>query len=112
APTVAVRMAGADHARAMTDWGVHLLDIVQFAFDEQMPTAVTAQGDKYYVTDNTETPDTMLATFHYPKFVGCYESRTANPYPMYGDAGYGTAFHGTEGTLLVNRGGWKLWMGK
>jgi predicted dehydrogenase len=93
---------------AMTDWGVHLLDIVHFAFDEMMPTSVTAQGDKYYVADNMETPDTMLATFHYPKFVGCYESRTCNPYPMY-DAGYGTAFHGTEGTLMVNRGGYKFW---
>jgi len=93
---------------AMTDWGVHLLDIVQFAFDEVMPTSISAQGDKYYVTDNLETPDTMLATFHYPAFVGCYESRTCNPFPLY-DAGYGTSFHGTEATLMVNRGGYKLW---
>ena len=31
---------------AMTDWGVHLLDIVQFAFDEAMPTAVAALGSR------------------------------------------------------------------
>jgi predicted dehydrogenase len=93
---------------AMTDWGVHLMDIVQFAFDEAMPTSVSAQGDKYYVADNMETPDTMLATFHYPTFLGTYESRTCNPFPLY-DAGYGTSFHGTEATLMVNRGGYKLW---
>jgi predicted dehydrogenase len=90
---------------------VHLLDIVQFAFDEAMPQAVTAHGAKFYVTDNLETPDTMLATFHYPMFIGCYESRTCNPLTMYGE-GYGTSFHGTDGTLVVNRGGYKLYKGK
>jgi len=93
---------------AMTDWGVHLLDIVQFAFDEAMPKSVTAQGGKFYVTDNVETPDTMLATFYYPGFLGTYESRTCNPFPLY-EANYGTSFHGTKGTLMVNRGGYKLW---
>jgi len=28
----------------MTDWGIHLLDIVQMAFDEAAPTAITALG--------------------------------------------------------------------
>jgi predicted dehydrogenase len=93
---------------AMTDWGVHLLDIVHFAMDDVMPVSVSAQGGKFFVQDNLETPDTMLATFHYPGFVGSYESRTCNAFPMY-DAGYGTSFHGTEGTLMVNRGGYKLW---
>ena len=89
----------------MTDWGVHLLDIVQFAFDEAMPVSVAAQGGKFYVNDNTETPDTMMVTYRYPAFVGSYESRTANPFPMYGNT-YGTSFHGTKATLMVNRGGY------
>ncbi|MCL5742998.1 MAG: gfo/Idh/MocA family oxidoreductase, partial [Acidobacteria bacterium] len=50
----------------------------------------------------------MLATFYYPGFLGTYESRTCNPFPLY-EAGYGTSFHGTKGTLMVNRGGYKLW---
>ena len=90
---------------AMTDWGVHLLDIVQFAFDEAMPLSISAQGGKFYVTDNTETPDTMLVTYRYPGFIGSYESRTANPFPMY-DNTYGTSFHGTKATLMVNRSGY------
>jgi len=40
----------------MTDWGIHLLDIVQMAFDETMPTVVTALGQKRYLTDNREEP--------------------------------------------------------
>jgi len=90
---------------AMTDWGVHLLDPLQCAFNEAMPKAVVANGDKFYVTDNTETPDTLLATFYYPGFLACYESRTCNPLQIY-DQGYGTAFHGTKATLVVNRGGY------
>ena len=92
---------------AMTDWGVHLLDIVQYAFDEAMPLSVSAQGGRFYGTDNCETPDTMIATYRYPKFVGSYESRTANPYPLY-DVGYGTAFHGSKATLMVNRDGYTV----
>jgi predicted dehydrogenase len=92
---------------AMTDWCVHLLDIVQFAFHEQMPTAVSAIGSKFYVKDNVETPDTMLATWLYPGFVGSYESRTCSPTPLF-DQAYGTSFHGTKGTLVVNRGGYQV----
>jgi predicted dehydrogenase len=89
---------------AMTDWGVHLIDPVHQCFGEPMPLSVSAMGDKLYVDDNAETPDTMMATFRYPKFLLTYESRTANPMPMFGH-GAGTSIHGTEGTLVVNRGG-------
>ena len=71
---------------AATDGGVHVIDILQFAFDEAMPASVTAQGC---------APDTMLATFRYPGFVASYESRAGNT--------YGAAFHGTKATLVVNR---------
>jgi predicted dehydrogenase len=89
---------------AMTDWGVHLIDPIHQCFNEQMPTAVSAMGGKLYVDDNRDTPDTMMATFHYPKFLLTYESRTANPMPMFGQ-GAATSIHGTEGTLIVRRGG-------
>jgi predicted dehydrogenase len=91
---------------AMTDWGVHLIDPLHQCFDEVMPTSITALGDKYYVTDNVQTPDTMLATYHYPKFLTTYESRTANPLPLFGlDQSAGTMIGGSEASLLVNRTG-------
>ena len=70
---------------ATTDGGVHLMDVVQFAFDEAMPVSITAQGN---------APETMLATFRYAGFVASYERRAGNM--------YGAAFHGTKGTLMVN----------
>ncbi len=89
---------------AMTDWGVHLVDPVHQCFGDPMPVSISAMGDKLYVEDNADAPDTMLATFRYPKFLLTYESRTVNPMPMFGQ-GAATSIHGTEGTLIVNRGG-------
>ncbi len=87
----------------MTDWGVHLLDIMHWAFDEPMPLSITALGGKWYVKDNRDTPDTLTVAYQYPKnFVATFESMTATgqtPYP----AGAGTLFCGTRGQLYVSR---------
>jgi len=89
---------------AMTDWGVHLIDPMHQCLDEVMPLSISAQGDKFYVDDNADAPDTMLATFRYPKYLMSYESRTCNPLPMFGmEQGAGTMIHGTDATLFVNR---------
>jgi len=94
---------------AMTDWGVHLIDPLHQCFDEVMPSAIDAMGAKLYVVDNTETPDTMLATFLYPAFLASYENRTCNPMPMFGmNQGAGTMIHGTAATIFVNRSGCRL----
>ncbi len=89
---------------AMTDWGVHLIDPIHQALGEPMPRSIVALGSKFYVNDDTETPDTMQATFQYEKFLSGYENRTCNPMPLF-EHGYGTSFHGTKGTLVLNRGG-------
>jgi len=89
---------------AMTDWGVHLVDPLHQCFGEVMPTSISALGGKFYVQDDVETPDTLLATFQYPKHLASYESRTCNSTPMFGQ-GYGSSIHGTEATLVLNRGG-------
>ena len=90
----------------MTDWGVHLLDIVQMAYGEVMPTSIVALGKKQYIQDNRDTPDTLAVTYEYPNFIATYENRLANgasPFP-YGN----TAFHGTKGTLYCDRGGFRI----
>lgn len=87
----------------MTDWGVHLLDIVHMGLGEPMPSAITALGGKLWVKDDRETPDTLLVTYQYgDDFVATFEALSGTsqgPYPV----GPGTLFSGTEGTLFVNR---------
>ena len=49
------------------DWGVHLMDIVQWAMKVEGPTAITAIGSKHLIQDNTEIPDTLVITWEYPQ---------------------------------------------
>ena len=91
----------------MTDWGVHLIDIVQMAMKADAPTSVSAVGGKFCLTDNRETPDTILASYRYPDFVMTYENRTTNGRTV-NDHPYGIEFYGTDGTLFVDRAGFEL----
>ena len=91
----------------MTDWGIHLLDIVQWAMDVDAPQAVTASGGKLFLKDNRETPDTLQVTYEYPGWIAMYENRELNANPLLGKS-YGILFHGTEGTLFVDRSGYEL----
>jgi predicted dehydrogenase len=91
----------------MTDWGVHWLDIVQMAFNEAMPTAITTLGGKLWLTDNRETPDTIQVTYEYPGFIATYENRSGNGQSMFGKGG-GILFHGTKATLFVDRSGFRV----
>lgn len=89
------------------DWCIHLLDIVHWAMKVDGPTAITASGSKFYLKDNSDTPDTLQVTFEYPDFICTYENRLLNQNSMY-DHGYGIEFHGTDGTMFVDRSGFKV----
>jgi predicted dehydrogenase len=90
------------------DWCVHLLDIVHWAMKVDGPTAVSAAGKKYFLQDNSDTPDTLQVTFEYPGFVCLYENRLANANSMYAKD-YGIEFHGTDGTMFVDREGFQVY---
>ena len=86
----------------LTDSGVHMIDTVHMAFQEAMPRSISAQGGKYWFTDDTETPDTMQVAFEYPGALVTWEHRSHNTGNSTARL-MGATFYGSSGTLQVDR---------
>ena len=92
----------------MTDWGVHLIDIVLYGMNATAPHAVVASGGKFaYPDDAEETPDTLQAIYEFDDFSMIWEHAVGIGLgPFQRD--HGVAFIGNEGTLVVDRSGWEV----
>lgn len=90
------------------DWGIHLLDVVHWFMNVQAPLAAASSGGKRILRDNTETPDTQATIFEYPGFTCLWEHRLGNAQPLHG-LDVGVALYGENGTLVINRGGWRVY---
>jgi predicted dehydrogenase len=92
----------------MTDWGVHLIDMVILGMKADLPLSITSMGGHIaYPNDARETPDTQTALYSYKDFQLTWEHTMGRQYGSYG-MGHGIAFIGEKGTLLLNRGGWEV----
>lgn len=93
------------------NWGVHLLDIARWGLEVDLPSRVSASGGTYVFSGHNELPDTMAATFHYPRHTITWEHRLWSNHGLEG-RGSGVAFHGEKGTLVIDRSGWKVYDSK
>jgi predicted dehydrogenase len=91
-----------DYARGgqLTNWGVHLMDIVHWGIGQDTPLNVQAVGGSYRNQSGADNYEVIEAIFEYPGCSVTWEQRHANA-PL--DKHYGIRFHGTHGTLAVNR---------
>lgn len=92
----------------MTDWGVHLIDIILYGMDVGAPNSVMSTGGKYgYPDDAMETPDTQQAIYEFDDFSMIWEHAAGIDGGPYG-RNHGVAFIGNNGTLVIDRGGWEV----
>jgi len=91
-----------DYARGgeLTNWGVHLLDIVHWGIDEQIPISVQALGGNYRDGAGSDNYETIDALIEYPRCTVTWEQRHSNQHMA---MGYGMKFQGPAGQLWVDR---------
>ncbi|HRV06942.1 MAG TPA: Gfo/Idh/MocA family oxidoreductase [Acidobacteriota bacterium] len=91
----------------MTDWGAHMVDVAMWAMQED-PIGAMAIGGKYgYPSDIMETPDTQQSIVEFPSFTLIWEHMIGcgvGPWQRE----HGVEFHGQNGVLVVDRGGWQV----
>ncbi len=91
----------------MTDWGVHLLNVCLWAMGPEPPLRVSSMGGKRVTDDNTETPDTQVTLYDFPNYSLIFEHQTLGGIGP-GNRPHGMLFSGSEGTLIVDEGGWEV----
>ncbi len=92
----------------MTDWGVHLIDIVVWGMKARYPTRIMSSGGNFAYPDSAmETPDTQTALYEFDGFSMIWEHAIGiglGPFQR----SHGIAFIGNEGTLVVDRRQWEV----
>jgi predicted dehydrogenase len=90
------------------NWGVHLLDVARWGLGVEFPTHVSAAGGKHHFHDDQQTPDTLLVNYAYLGKTITWEHRLWSAHGLEGRSA-AVAFCGERGTLIVDRGGWKVY---
>lgn len=99
----------------LTNWCVHLIDVVHWALEIDAPLSVASSGGKFYVKDCRECADTQEVVWEYPgNCLVRYSTLAHNSHGHNGDPGwkpfgsYGIMLHGTLGTLFIDRAGYEI----
>ena len=92
------------------DFWCHIVDVAVWALDLQAPTSVSATGGRFFLKDETETPDMLEAVLEYPDLL-CTFSFQPLPPPGFDHMGHiGCMFEGANATLVTNYQRHEVWV--
>ena len=99
------------HARVDIQSGAghfdHGLDVARWGLGALAPQAVVSGGGKYVFDDDQEVPDTQVVTYEFPNACLVWEHRMWSKHGTE-KLGFGIAFYGDKGTLLVDAKGYRI----
>lgn len=91
------------------DWGIHWFDQVLWWTEERHPHTIFSSGGRFVKQDNTDAPDTQIATFQFEDFTMYWEHKLCAPNANE-DSNVGCYFYGSKGTFHMGwRDGWTFY---
>lgn len=87
--------------------GTHEVDICRWALGLGYPKSVNASGGRYHYKDDWEFYDTLVTNYQYDQAMITWECLSCQGKGHHG-RDRGVTIHGTEGTVLLDRGGYQI----
>jgi predicted dehydrogenase len=87
--------------------GIHAVDVARWGLGVDAPLTVSSGGGKFVFDDDQEVPDTQVVTWEFPGTCLVWEHRMWSTHPTEG-AGFGIAFYGDKGTLIIDEKRWRI----
>lgn len=88
--------------------GTHEVDICRWALGVDFPNSVSAAGGRYHFKDDWEFYDTLLTSYEYDDKMITWEGKSCQGMGYFG-RDRGSTIHGTDGTVLIDRGGYEVY---
>jgi predicted dehydrogenase len=93
----------------ITDWGVHLTDVVLWYLNAQRVAPLLTSGCAQYVNfdnpDRDQSPDAFSVAWQYPDFLMTFTNAVVQDWEF---ARQGNFFFGPGGSLLIHRAGYEV----
>ena len=91
----------------MTDWGVHLINMMLMGTGPDAPKTAFSSGGKFVFDDNSETPDSQVTVYEFPGYTLIWEHKAGLNNGLNGRS-WGIEWSGTEGNIILNDSGYQV----
>ena len=91
----------------MTDWGVHLINMMLMGMGPEAPQSVFSSGGKFVFDDDSQTPDSQVTVYNFPEYMLIWEHKAGLGNGLNGRS-WGVEWNGTEATVILNDTGWQI----